>query len=46
MTEVEELEDEIAPIKLVRFVPSDSVWSQIGPGGIAIVDQWICAHAR
>ncbi|TPP58407.1 GDP-fucose protein O-fucosyltransferase 2 [Fasciola gigantica] len=45
-SDVKELEDELAPITVVRFVPSDSDWSHLGPGEIAIIDQWICAHAR
>ncbi|VDP74684.1 unnamed protein product [Echinostoma caproni] len=44
--EIKILEEELAPYNVVRFTPSRSDWLLLGPGGLAIVDQWICAHAR
>lgn len=44
--DIAELKKLIAPLRLVRFLPSTAQWEQHGPGGAAIVDQWISAHAR
>ncbi|KAF8572297.1 hypothetical protein P879_00123 [Paragonimus westermani] len=44
--DVAELKERIAPLQVVRFIPSAAQWEQHGPGGLAIVDQWISAHAR
>lgn len=30
----------------IRYVPSHEEKFQFKDGGIAIIDQWICAHAR
>ncbi|KFM60123.1 GDP-fucose protein O-fucosyltransferase 2, partial [Stegodyphus mimosarum] len=30
----------------IRFVPSKKVHKEILDGGVAIIDQWICAHSR
>lgn len=29
-----------------RFIPSNEMLEEILDGGVAIVDQWICAHSR
>ncbi|KAF5400601.1 Peptide-O-fucosyltransferase [Paragonimus heterotremus] len=44
--DVIELKERIAPLQVVQFIPSAAQWEQYGPGGLAIVDQWISAHAR
>ncbi|KAA3681267.1 peptide-O-fucosyltransferase [Paragonimus westermani] len=45
-TDVAELKERIAPLQMVRFIPNAAQWEQHGPGGLAIVDQWVSAHAR
>ncbi|CAH8457745.1 unnamed protein product [Heterobilharzia americana] len=44
--EVENLKNLLYPFQVLNFEPSESQWISYGPGGIAIIDQWICAHAR
>ncbi|GAA51433.1 peptide-O-fucosyltransferase [Clonorchis sinensis] len=44
--DVDDLGTHLARVKLVRFEPTPERWVTLGPGGIAIVDQWICSHAR
>lgn len=46
MTEYVELEDLMKPYKVHRYKPSPEFFDQWGDGGIAIIDQIICAHAR
>ncbi|KAG5454182.1 hypothetical protein CSKR_201931 [Clonorchis sinensis] len=43
--DVDELGIYLGRVKLVRFEPTPERWVALGPGGIAIVDQWICSHA-
>ncbi|XP_015925104.2 GDP-fucose protein O-fucosyltransferase 2 isoform X2 [Parasteatoda tepidariorum] len=43
-SEFDELKKIIPEIK--RFVPSKELHQDILDGGVAIIDQWICAHAR
>ena len=33
-------------LPLVNYEPTRSVLKKYGDGGVAIIDQWICAHAR
>jgi peptide-O-fucosyltransferase len=33
-------------LPLFKYVPSKSILDKYGDGGVAIIDQWICAHAR
>ena len=32
--------------KVKRYVPSKEVLEKYKDGGVAIIDQWICAHGR
>ena len=32
--------------KVVNYVPPKAVLEKYMDGGVAIIDQWICAHAR
>ncbi|CAH8441562.1 unnamed protein product [Dicrocoelium dendriticum] len=44
--EVSALKHSLGPsFRVVQFIPTESQWGQLGPGGVAIVDQWICSHA-
>lgn len=31
---------------LKRFMPEKELKKQLKDGGVSIIDQWICAHAR
>ena len=33
-------------LPLVTYEPSQAISEKYGDGGVAIIDQWICAHAR
>ena len=44
--EYEELKSYMGDYKVVRFTPSKEQLEKYRDGGIAIIDQWICAHAR
>ncbi|KER25402.1 hypothetical protein T265_07143 [Opisthorchis viverrini] len=44
--DIDELGTHLERVKLLRFEPTPERWVALGPGGIAIVDQWICSHAR
>lgn len=44
--EFEQLERYLAGYKVMRYVPSLSEISKFKDGGVAIVDQIICSHAR
>nr|XP_027232330.1 GDP-fucose protein O-fucosyltransferase 2-like [Penaeus vannamei] len=46
LEEYVELEDLMKPYKVHRYKPSPEFFDQWGDGGIAIIDQIICAHAR
>ncbi|VDP26097.1 unnamed protein product [Schistosoma curassoni] len=44
--ELENLKNLLYPLQVFHFEPTESEWISYGPGGSAIIDQWICAHAR
>ncbi|KAH8849327.1 GDP-fucose protein O-fucosyltransferase 2 [Schistosoma japonicum] len=44
--ELESLKSLLYPFQVFHFEPSESEWLSYGPGGLALIDQWICAHAR
>ena len=46
MTEYEELKNYIPEYEMYRFIPSREQLEESGDGGVAIIDQWIAAHAR
>ncbi|CAH8430775.1 unnamed protein product [Schistosoma rodhaini] len=43
--ELENLKSLLYPLQIFHFEPNESEWISYGPGGSAIIDQWICAHA-
>jgi len=47
LLEFAELQGELLDeYRVVRYEPSETVTSRYKDGGVAIIDQWICAHAR
>ena len=42
-TEIKYLKERLP---LVKYEPSRSVLKKYGDGGVAIIDQWICAHGK
>lgn len=44
--EFEELQQHLASYEVHRYIPSDEVMAKYKDGGVAIIDQWICCHAR
>ena len=47
-TEFEDLKDRLkkTDIEAFRFIPSDEILNKYKDGGVAIIDQSICSHAR
>ena len=45
-SEFEEFQSYFKKSKVYRFVPSKEMKEKYKDGGIAIIDQWIVAHAR
>ncbi len=45
-SDVELVTSLLKPLKVVRFDPADPEVVGLLPGEVAIIDQWICAHAR
>lgn len=43
--EIAEFESLVAPHRVLRFTEEFSPASTLLPGEVAIIDQWICAHA-
>lgn len=37
---------ENGPVVLKQYIPTDDVLQKYKDGGVSIIDQWICAHAR
>ena len=35
-----------ARLPVARYEPSKNIHKKYGDGGVAIIDQWICAHAQ
>jgi len=33
-------------LPIVKYTPSNEILEKYGDGGVAIIDQWICAHAQ
>ncbi|VDM32477.1 unnamed protein product [Hydatigera taeniaeformis] len=44
--DITQLEQLLSPHKVYRFTPEVSKGGSLLPGELAIIDQWICAHAR
>ena len=44
--ELKELRGELKGVTVVRFDRTREALNQHKDGGIAIIEQWICAHAR
>ena len=44
--EIRQLRKHLAEFTVHQYVPTLKVISKYKDGGVAIVDQWICAHAR
>ncbi|KAK4474179.1 hypothetical protein MN116_002655 [Schistosoma mekongi] len=44
--ELESLKSLLYPFQVFHYEPNESEWLSYGPGGSALIDQWICAHAR
>ncbi|CAH8468561.1 unnamed protein product [Schistosoma turkestanicum] len=44
--ELENLKSLLYPFQIFHYEPNEFEWKLYGPGGSAIIDQWICAHAR
>ena len=44
--ELEELKGYLKDYKVLHYTPTDLVRAKYMDGGVAIIDQWICAHAR
>jgi len=45
-TEVKQLRESLAEFSVHQFEPTLDVVKKYKDGGVAIIDQWICAHAR
>jgi len=45
-TEVKRLKEYLAEFSVHQYQPTLDVVEKYKDGGIAIIDQWICAHAR
>ena len=41
-----ELQSLLSEFKVVKFLATEDEEEELLDGGIAIIDQWICAHAR
>lgn len=44
--EIDQLEKNINMGEMYKYSPTEDVFKKYMDGGIAIIDQWICAHAR
>jgi len=44
--EVKRLKDYLAKFSVHQYKPTLDVIQKYKDGGVAIIDQWICAHAR
>ncbi|XP_064644604.1 GDP-fucose protein O-fucosyltransferase 2-like isoform X2 [Lineus longissimus] len=44
--EYSELKKDLKDYEVFRYQPTESELQQYKDGGVAIIDQWICAHAR
>ncbi|XP_072020609.1 GDP-fucose protein O-fucosyltransferase 2-like isoform X2 [Amphiura filiformis] len=44
--EIDEFKKYLSNFKVVNYVPPKVVLEKYMDGGVAIIDQWICAHAR
>ena len=45
-TEIKELKKLLPDYKVYNYVPPKGILENFKDGGVAIIDQWICAHAR
>ena len=45
-SEFEELKRELKGVTVLRLDRTQKMLDQYKDGGIAIIEQWICAHAR
>jgi len=46
IAEVRKLRGHLAEFSVHQFEPSLDIIKKYKDGGVAIIDQWICAHAR
>ena len=46
LSEFESLKSFLPEFEVYRFEPTPDELERLGDGGVAIIDQWICAHAR
>ena len=46
IAEIDEFKKYLSNYKVVNYVPPKVVLEKYMDGGVAIIDQWICAHAR
>ncbi|KAK7085637.1 GDP-fucose protein O-fucosyltransferase 2 [Halocaridina rubra] len=46
LEETKELQQELKSFRVFHYIPSQDVFNQWGDGGVAIIDQIICSHAR
>ena len=45
-SDFDELKKHLSGYEVYRYNPPEDVLAKYKDGGIAIIDQWICAHAR
>ena len=45
-SEYSELKGKLKKYKVVRYRPDEKIFNLYKDGGVAIIDQWIAAHAR
>jgi len=45
-TEVKQLRENLAEFSVHQYEPTLDIIEKYMDGGVAIIDQWICAHAR
>ncbi len=46
LSEVEDLKGDLSAYKVVQYLAPYNILDKYKDGGVAIIDQWICAHAR
>ena len=46
VSELDELRQELKGVTVTRFERTKEALDEFKDGGIAIIEQWICAHAR
>lgn len=46
LPEFDEVKNLLSGYEVYRFRPTKEILEKYMDGGVAIIDQWICAHAR